>query len=161
MIPLGRTASGGKGRSRAREQAAKVIAPVTSRFENLPVRRDRADDGLLHGRPAAYFLTYTAYGTRLHGDARGTVDRSHVLPGSPLLDANPPRVHRERAGMRFPPMYSSVPHRNAVELATREVAAVREWELKALNVRTNHVHAVVAACPLLTRAAPSLALYVS
>jgi REP element-mobilizing transposase RayT len=109
------------------------------------MRRDRADDGLLDGRPAAYFLTYTAYGTRLHGDPRGTVDKWHALPGSPLLEANPPRVERERGRMRFPPMYFDTPHRNAIELAIREVAAVREWELKALNVRTNHVHAVVAA----------------
>jgi REP element-mobilizing transposase RayT len=30
-------------------------------------------------------------------------------------------------------------------LAIREVAATRDWDLKALNVRTNHVHAVVDA----------------
>jgi REP element-mobilizing transposase RayT len=34
--------------------------------------------------------------------------------------------------------------RRAVEHAIRETCTVRKWHLHALNVRTNHVHAVVA-----------------
>ncbi len=107
--------------------------------------RNRADDGLLDGRPAAYFLTYTAYGSRLHGDPRGSVDKWHALPGSTFVAANAPRVQRERDRMRFPPMRFEAGHRRAIELAIREVAAFRGWDLKALNVRTTHIHAVVDA----------------
>ena len=35
--------------------------------------------------------------------------------------------------------------REDIELAIREVVARRGWDLKALNVRTNHVHAVISA----------------
>ncbi len=109
------------------------------------VARIRTDDGLLDGYPAAYFLTYTAYGTRIHGDPRGTVDKWRALPDTHVLGANPLRMQRERGYMRFPPMHFEAAHRRAIELAIREVAATRDWDLKALNVRTNHVHAVVDA----------------
>ncbi|MEX0784177.1 MAG: hypothetical protein WD557_16165 [Dehalococcoidia bacterium] len=65
----------------------------------------RTDDGLLDGRPAAYFLTYAGYGTRLHGDQRGSVDKWHARPGTPFLEADAPRVAREREQMSFPPMH--------------------------------------------------------
>jgi len=35
--------------------------------------------------------------------------------------------------------------RGAVESASRDVCHHKEWTLEALNVRTNHVHAVVGA----------------
>lgn len=109
------------------------------------VARIRTDDGLLDGYPAAYFLTYTAYGTRIHGDPRGTVDKWHALPDTPMLGANPVRMERERGYMRFLPMHFDAAHRRTIDLAIREVAATRGWDLKALNVRSNHVHAVVDA----------------
>jgi hypothetical protein len=35
--------------------------------------------------PIAYLLTWTRYGTWLHGDERGSVDAEHHTPGEPLL----------------------------------------------------------------------------
>ena len=35
--------------------------------------------------PLAYLLTFTCYGTRLHGDTRGTVDRNNNRYGMPFL----------------------------------------------------------------------------
>src|SRR5882762_2856343 len=38
--------------------------------------------------PIAYFITFRAYGTWLHGDSRGSVDRFHKAYGSPMLPAS-------------------------------------------------------------------------
>jgi hypothetical protein len=39
--------------------------------------------------PLAYHITFGTYGTRLHGDERGTVDRSMNHPGDPVIGAEP------------------------------------------------------------------------
>jgi hypothetical protein len=36
-------------------------------------------------RPLAYHITWGTYGTRLHGDKRGTVDRENNAFGTPVL----------------------------------------------------------------------------
>jgi hypothetical protein len=38
--------------------------------------------------PLAYLITFRAYGTWLHGDSRGSVDRFHNRYGVPLIPAN-------------------------------------------------------------------------
>lgn len=39
-------------------------------------------------QPKAYLITFTCYGTRLHGDDRGTVDDDHNIHGTPVLPTN-------------------------------------------------------------------------
>jgi len=51
--------------------------------------------GLRSTQPWAYFLTFTCYGDRLHGDKRGSVDRTHNHFGSHYLEARPLRVAYE------------------------------------------------------------------
>lgn len=51
-----------------------------------------------HPMPLAYLLTFTCYGTRLHGDEAGSVDRHHNIPGSPYL---PPDTVRRAAEQRL------------------------------------------------------------
>ena len=34
----------------------------------------------------SYFLTFTTYGTWLHGDTRGSVDREHNIVETPYLE---------------------------------------------------------------------------
>src|ERR1019366_10599368 len=43
--------------------------------------------------PLAFFITFTTYGTWLHGRAPGSVDRQHNIPDTPFL---PPDRERER-----------------------------------------------------------------
>jgi hypothetical protein len=38
--------------------------------------------------PVGYLITFRCHGTWLHGDKRGSVDRSHNRYGSPLLPYN-------------------------------------------------------------------------
>ena len=39
-----------------------------------------------------YLITFSCYGSHLHGHDLGSVDRNHRVPGSRLLEANPERV---------------------------------------------------------------------
>jgi REP element-mobilizing transposase RayT len=96
-------------------------------------------------QPLAYFITFTAYGTRLHGDERGSVDRVHNLPGTPVLEPDSARVAAETALLMAAPVILGPERRKAVRRAIVEHCDVKGWRLFALNVRTNHVHVVVRA----------------
>ena len=95
--------------------------------------------------PLAYLITFRCYGTWLHGDERGSTDRYHNTPGSAHIPGvSPWREHRRRT-LPHPPVSLDATRRRAVEAAVRETCDIRSWRLDAINVRTNHVHSVVAA----------------
>ena len=92
-----------------------------------------------------YLITFHTYGSWLHGDAKGSVDKEHNTPHSPTL-APDPRLHARRvASLRHPPVDLDARRRFVVDAAIREVAAHRGWNIAALHVRTTHVHVVVSA----------------
>jgi REP element-mobilizing transposase RayT len=95
--------------------------------------------------PLAYFITFRSYGTWLHGDARGSVDRHRNRYGSPRIPERPPWLGVNAGLLKHPPVTLDAARRTAVEAAVRETCDIREWRLRACNVRTNHVHAVVTA----------------
>ncbi|MGL6076709.1 MAG: transposase [Fimbriiglobus sp.] len=95
--------------------------------------------------PLAYFITFSTYGSWLHGRATGSVDLKNNAPGTQFLQANPALERQSRAKMRQEP-YLLDPRRRQVVLKTiLEVAAHRKWHLWAVHVRSNHVHVVVTA----------------
>ncbi|APW58649.1 transposase [Paludisphaera borealis] len=91
--------------------------------------------------PLAYFLTWTTYGTWLHGDDRGWNRKSE----SDIQHANPLFVEMARSRMRESEFRLSEVNRRLVEDTVREHCRIRSWPLHAINVRTNHVHVVVTA----------------
>jgi REP element-mobilizing transposase RayT len=95
----------------------------------------------------AYFITFTTYGTWLHGSAKGSVDDDHNIYGTPYLAPNTGREQQERAVMVHPPYLLQEPERAVVCNAIVDVSALRGWNLLAAHVRTNHIHAVVQAEP--------------
>jgi REP element-mobilizing transposase RayT len=92
-----------------------------------------------------YLITFTCYGTRIHGDESGSVDPSHNRFGTRLLDPDPKRVSSERAKMTERPYSLDRAHREAVLVSTRDVCQHRGCSLLAAHVRTNHVHIIVEA----------------
>ncbi len=98
-----------------------------------------------HGEPIAYFLTFAGYGTRPHGDERGTVDRRHNTPGEPPLPRDDFRSALARRSLVSPPMVFNEPARRAVEASFADTCAHRGWQLLAVHCRTNHLHAVVSS----------------
>jgi len=95
--------------------------------------------------PLGYLLTFRAYGTWLHGDKRGSVDRLHKRFGSPMLPLSERRSQIERLLLKQHPVRFDARRRAAIESAARETCTIRKWQLWALNVRTNHVHCVITA----------------
>jgi len=95
--------------------------------------------------PLAYFITFPTYGAWLHGDARGSVDRDHNIPGTALLDPNEHRRPKEQRRLKHPQVLLNAQRRAVVHRTILEVADHRDWTVHALNVRTNHVHVVVGA----------------
>jgi REP element-mobilizing transposase RayT len=96
-------------------------------------------------QPLAYFITFTTYGTWLHGDSPGSVDRDHNIPGTPFLSPDPERLAANRARMTQEPYLLDEPRRTMVRDAIVEACQYRGWQIHALHVRTNHVHLVVTA----------------
>lgn len=95
--------------------------------------------------PEAYLITFRTYGTWLHGDDRGSIDREHNCPGEALLQPNRGLLGYRTQQLRHGAVTLDARCRAAVEQTIREVCRHRNWPLQALNVRSNHVHVVVAA----------------
>lgn len=98
-----------------------------------------------NGPPLAYLITFRAYGTWLHGDQGGSVDRFHNQFGAPLISPNERwRKHNRSLLIEAPFKLDSRP-RALVKKAIQETCTIRKWEFWITNVRTNHVHTVVSA----------------
>lgn len=95
--------------------------------------------------PIAYLITFRGYGTWLHGDGRGSVDRYHNAYGTPMLPHNIQRRQYEQRLLKQPPVNLNAKQRIAVEKGIRETCTFRKWTLWAFNIRTNHIHSVVSA----------------
>jgi len=72
-------------------------------------------------------------------------DRNHrvyITPGQP-----PSQLRRQHDLdlLKQPPVKLNLRQRQVVESAIRKTCTIRRWQLWTLNVRTNHVHAVVSA----------------
>jgi REP element-mobilizing transposase RayT len=103
--------------------------------------------------PLAYLITFRSYGTWLHGDERGSVDRFHNQYGTPYSPPNSARQTQAQHRLDHTPVTLNAEQRESVAQAIRETCDVHKWLLRALNVRTNHVHAVLS-----TNVRPELAL---
>jgi REP element-mobilizing transposase RayT len=95
--------------------------------------------------PIAYFITFTTYGTWLHGRAPGSVDRKHNRPGTPLLPPDADRERQVRSALRQESYVLDTARRKVVLRTIREVAVHRGWIVWAVHVRSNHVHVVLTA----------------
>jgi len=95
--------------------------------------------------PLAYLITFRSYGTWLHGNERGSVDREHNRFKTPYAAVNENRKRHNQKTLKGEPVLLDAARRSAVEKAITETCDCRKWTLRAINVRTNHVHSVVSA----------------
>ncbi|MGL4553422.1 MAG: transposase, partial [Gemmataceae bacterium] len=93
----------------------------------------------------AYFITFGCYGCWLHGDDRGSVDRTHNRFEDIFVEASRSLWRRETEAMTQPPYRMDAARRDAALEGMLAVAERRSWAVLALHVRSNHVHAVVRA----------------
>lgn len=97
--------------------------------------------------PLAYLITFRCYGTWLHGDERNSVDshKGNNIYGSPKISHNCNLKSLMRNKMKQTAFLLNVEQRKAVEETIKEVCEYRNYVLRALNVRTNHIHTVISA----------------
>ena len=92
------------------------------------------------GDPLAFFITWTVYGSYLQGDERGWRRRRQ---GNQLPQPCLARWRRER--LKYDVILLSPAAREVVETECHRHCDHRGWHMWAVNARSNHVHAVVAA----------------
>lgn len=93
--------------------------------------------------PVGYLLTWSCYGARLHGDARGSVDASHNEYGAPRVPPSARRVTVLQKSLKHSPTRLGESARQLVTDVIKKHCEVRGWELLAVNVRSNHVHVAI------------------
>ena len=93
--------------------------------------------------PVGYFITWTCYGSWVHGDDRRSVDAEHHTFGTAYAPADRSRSDAARRRMRHAPVVLNEAARAVVHETIAAHCDHRGWELCAVNVRSNHVHVVV------------------
>jgi REP element-mobilizing transposase RayT len=97
--------------------------------------------------PLAYLITIRTHGTWLHGEERGSVDAhdNYNVVGTPNRPADPKLKAVMMSNMQTSKVILNTMQRAIVRQAIEEVWKNRKYGLYALNVRSNHAHAVVRA----------------
>ncbi|MBI1368625.1 MAG: class I tRNA ligase family protein [Planctomycetes bacterium] len=118
------------------------------RSQTTPTSRDR--EGAVQPAAAdqsalAYFITWSTYGCRLHGDERGTVHHATNLPGEPIVIESQGLHDTEADLMSSEPFTLDAAQRSVVRDTILEVCQHRGWRALVINVRTDHVHIVIEA----------------
>lgn len=88
----------------------------------------------------AYFMTFSTYGTWLHGTekGKGSVDREHNKYGAPFEAPDAAREGKMLEALTQPVSTMSAPDREFVRDAIVEVCREKGWRLWAVHVRRNH-----------------------
>jgi REP element-mobilizing transposase RayT len=94
--------------------------------------------------PAAYLITFHTYGSWLHGEEKGSVDRQNNRPKTEFTPTDCERLEAMRQRMSGDAVTLNDLQRRCVEQAIIGVCKHRFWSLLAINVRTNHIHIVVS-----------------
>lgn len=94
--------------------------------------------------PIAYLITFRSYGTWLHGDNRGSIDRFNNKYKAPLISPNKSWSDYNLKNLKNEICILNAEQRKCIEESIIETCRFRNWTLHALNVRTNHIHCVVS-----------------
>jgi hypothetical protein len=82
--------------------------------------------------PLAYLITFRCYGTWLHGDERGSMDRSmNHRYGSPKIPSNKALQRSEALLVKHPPVTLGDLQRTVIEAAIHEVCDHRKFRAYA------------------------------
>ncbi|MBX3474032.1 MAG: transposase [Planctomycetes bacterium] len=90
-----------------------------------------------------FFITFTTYGTWLHGDERGSWDRNAKALREYFVAPDPRLVESMRLRMNHPAITLDGPMRKCVREGVHDHCLFKQWQLHALAVRSNHVHVVL------------------
>lgn len=108
-----------------------------------------------------HFITFTTYGTHLHGHEAGSVNRRHNRPGDPLIAPDARRMAIAQSFMKDEPYRLDEKRRQIVFDSIIQHLQFRGWEPIALHVRSTHVHLVIRGVEDPNRAMDEIKSYAS
>jgi hypothetical protein len=115
----------------------------TTISNTTPQSRDREGAVKATPIPLAYFITFSCYGTHLHGHESESVDRSHNKYGAPHLPSNGKTRQRENENMNQDQYVLDNASAKIVLDSIMQTSSHRKWNLLALHVRSTHIHVVI------------------
>ncbi len=95
----------------------------------------------MRNKPLAYFITFTTYGTWLHGDSRSSV--VVVDHSTKVIEPSEELCRSVRSQLKHPVVVLNERQRKVVLETIQRHCCLKEWHLIAVHVRTNHVHFVI------------------
>ncbi len=96
--------------------------------------------------PLAYLTTIRTYGTWLHGDKRKSVDlHGKNVYGTPKRNPNRNLEKIMKRNIAQDAVVFDKTQRKLVEESFKDTCKARKYDLLAVNIRTNHAHAVISA----------------
>jgi hypothetical protein len=84
--------------------------------------------------PLAYFISFRTYGTWLHGDERGSINRFHNQYRSPYIRPNANWRRYEERNLKCSPVILNAEQRGSVSKAIQDSCDIRKWWWRAINV---------------------------
>ena len=93
-------------------------------------------------QPLGYFITFTTYGSWLHGDSRGSILKGETTK---LLSENPALRAYEKSIQEHQTVVLDREAREIVKQAILQTCRFREWLLHAAHIRSTHIHVVLKA----------------
>jgi len=95
----------------------------------------------MYNKPLAYFITFTAYGTWLHGDSRKSIlVENHATK---LIEPQESFFRYEQQKLKHPVVMFDKKIRCIILETIMDRGQWKQWHLYAAHVRSNHVHIVV------------------
>ena len=95
--------------------------------------------------PLAFHITFGTYGTRLHGDDRGTVDRSENNFGDPIVGRQEQWHAEETSKLKYPRRILTVEQRITIEQMIPAICERGGWTHIVSAAAPDHVHNLIAA----------------
>jgi REP element-mobilizing transposase RayT len=93
----------------------------------------------------AYHITWGTYGTRPHGDPRGTVNRADSKHRSPILGYDEHLWEEQKSNLLFPPVRFTRKQRIEVERIVPEVCERGYWKYHVCAAGPDHVHVILTS----------------
>jgi hypothetical protein len=97
----------------------------------------------MNDQPLAYHITFGTYGTRLHGDPKGTVDRSMNGYGDPIIGSDHKRWIRETSLLKFEPVFLSTSQRQYAESIIPLICQTGSWFYHIAAAGNDHIHVLL------------------
>jgi REP element-mobilizing transposase RayT len=92
-----------------------------------------------------WHITFGTYGTRLHGDDRPTVDRTHNQPDQPFITSQPQLKMLQQQHMRAEQVLLNHAQCHTVQSNMHAICQRGQWNLHTTAASGNHVHILIDA----------------